>query len=116
MVIERSLTDAASGVSFVLRRCTAPICAGGCDTYPIYFSLTHDGMTDVADARGAFMYMQTHHNWMDSLVATLPDRRLRWRVEFDGGCTLTHFVSAETLDGTPILADTAVGTTSCGEP
>jgi hypothetical protein len=100
-------TDDGS-VAFSLRFCQANACGGGCERYPIDFSLTFDGATWTA-IRPQIEYTVTHHNWYDSLVATLPDRRLRWRVDTD---VMTwgwrHYVSAETLAGDVLLAETEV--------
>ena len=100
-------TDDGS-VAFLLRFCQANACGGGCERYPIDFSLTFDGATWNA-TRPQIEYTVTHHNWYDSLVATLPDRRLRWRVDTD---VMTfgwhHYVSAESLAGDVLLPETEV--------
>ena len=106
---ERTTGRNSSGVSFELHRCIGgPICAGGCPAYAVYFALTHGGATYAA-LEPDIAYTATHHNWTDHLVATLPDRRTYWRIEFDFGGTGVvhrHYVRSEALDGTPILPET----------
>jgi len=104
--IERSADDGT--VAFELYRCMPQICGGGCPVSQPQLVLRANGHVDVATP-DTIEYTKTHHNWADALVATLPDRRLRWRVEFDfsEGMVERHFVSSETLDGTPILAETS---------
>jgi hypothetical protein len=96
-------------VSFDLRRCIRLCPAGGCEAYAFYYALRHDGTTHTASRREQIEYTVTHHNWQDSAVATLADRRIRWRTDFelDTGDVI-YFVSSETLDGTPILPETLI--------
>jgi hypothetical protein len=104
--VRETARSAEGDVSYVLDRCMWMVCAGGCDVTDVSFSLTYGGRTDFA--RGdEVAYTRTHHNWNDSLVATLPDRLLRWRVVFslDDG-TLTPYVSVEARGGAVILPET----------
>ncbi len=97
-------------VRFVLDRCERNVCAGGCDIFGVYFALTYDGRTDAAKGSD-IAYTRTHHNWHDSLVATLPDRVLKWRIVVDELAPVfapKQYVSVETLAGAAILADTEV--------
>jgi len=105
-LVRETAASASGDVSYVLDRCMWMICAGGCDVSRVSFSLTYGGRTDSASGDD-IVYTRTHHNWNDSLVATLPDRVLEWRVAFslDGG-TLTPFVSVETRGGDVILPET----------
>jgi len=93
------------GVSFRLDRCMPQICGGGCPVSSPQLVIVHPGGTDVGLA-AQIEYGKTHHNWMDSLVATLPDRRLRWMVvfDFDDGMVEQHTVAIDALDDSPILA------------
>ena len=96
-------------VSFDLRRCIRLCPAGGCEAYAFYYALRHDGATHTADRREQIEYTVTHHNWQDSAVATLADRRIRWRTDYDLMTgAMVYYVSAETLDGTPLLAETLI--------
>ena len=94
-------------VSFILDRCTAGGCGGGCQIGQVYFALTYHGRTDAA--KGADVtYMKTHHNFLDSLVAGLPDRVLKWRTTYAFPPPARYFVSVETRQGVPILPQTEV--------
>jgi hypothetical protein len=97
-------------VRYVMDRCSRNVCAGGCDIGAVSFALTYAGRTDAAKGSD-IAYTRTHHNWNDSLVATLPDRVLKWRIVVDELAPVfppKQFVSVETLAGDPILADTEV--------
>jgi hypothetical protein len=96
-------------VSFELERCVELCVAGGCRVQALAFALTYGGATHRASA-SQLSYSATHHNWTDSLVASLPDRRLRWRTE-GGGPVAGEFVSAETLEGAALLPETPVSAT-----
>ena len=96
-------------VSFELERCGELCVAGGCRVQPLAFSLTYGGATYRATA-SQIEYSATHHNWTDSLVATIADRRLRWRIE-GGVATPGEYVSAEDLAGATLLAETMVRAT-----
>ncbi len=106
----RQTAKSADGaVRYVLDRCAVSrICAGGCAIAEASFTLTYGGRTD--NARGAdITYTRTHHNWNDSLVATLPDRVLRWKVVVDEASptfVMKAFVQVDTSQGTPILPET----------
>src|SRR5262245_46516572 len=96
-------------VSFDLRRCIRLCPAGGCEAYAFYYALRHDGATHIADRREQIEYTVTHHNWQDSAVATLADRRIRWRIDYDLGTgAMVYYVSSERLDGTPLLPETLI--------
>lgn len=102
--------EGASGdVWFRLERCMPMICGGGCPVSSPQLVITHAGRTDVATS-DLIVYTKTHHNWLDSLVATLPDRKLLWRVEFDfeDGLVERHILAIEALDGSPILLETTI--------
>jgi hypothetical protein len=96
-------------VAFELLRCMPQLCAGGCPVLDVFFSLTYQGRTDEATS-SEIEYTQTHHNWADDLVATLSDRRLRWRTQVPeaGEFILEHHVAVEDLEGNPILVETQV--------
>ncbi|HEY3497634.1 MAG TPA: hypothetical protein VGK73_23210, partial [Polyangiaceae bacterium] len=94
-------------IDFELQRCMATVCGGGCQVYSVYFRITHDGRTDEA-VDEQIEYTQTHHNWSDSLTATLPDRTLRWRVGITEPFGMEDTVAIDALDGSPILEDVVV--------
>jgi hypothetical protein len=100
--------EATNGdVAFRLDRCMAPVCGGGCPVTSPQLIVVTPGHTDVATS-DVIAYTQTHHNWLDSLVATLPDRRIDWHVEFvfEDSLVERHTISIEALDGSPILDET----------
>lgn len=103
-------------VSYVLNRCASNPCGGGCDIGQVSFALSYDGRTDAGKNAG-IAYTKTHHNFDDSLVVTLPDRVLKWRVVGvfppGSGIKLKFFVRVDTLDGAPILAETEAITDVC---
>ncbi|MBN1947214.1 MAG: hypothetical protein JW797_16200 [Bradymonadales bacterium] len=94
-------------VSFRLDRCMPQICGGGCPVSSPQLIVVTAQRTYVATSE-VIVYTQTHHNWLDSLVATLSDCRITWRVEFTFEEQLLelHYIAIETLDGTPILEET----------
>jgi hypothetical protein len=96
-------TSADGSVGFVLHRCMSQICAGGCGVYDVHLSLCYDGRTDEAGS-DQIEYTLTHHNWDDSLVATLSDRRLSWQTEIES----SYALAVETLGGDVILPDTLI--------
>lgn len=94
-------------VSFRLDRCMPSICGGGCPVYSPQLTVVTPDRTCVA-LSDDIVYTKTHHNWGDSLVATLSDVRVTWRVEFDfdEGMVELHYVAIESIDGAPVLAET----------
>lgn len=108
-------------VRSVLNRCASNLCGGGCGIGTVGFAVTYNGRTDAAKG-ASIKYTKTHHNFDDSLVATLPDRVLKWRINGDPidpngpAFQARYFVSVETLDGTPLLAETQVVADQCSPP
>lgn len=96
-------------VSYLMDSCiqVPELCVGGCYVFSASFSLSYLGRTDHASS-AQVEYTSTHHNWSDSLVATLPDRRLFWRTDFDSGGSDTMTVAVEGLDGVVILPETEI--------
>jgi hypothetical protein len=89
--------------------------AGGCPVTAERFELTFGGSTYVADRPEQLAYEMSHHHGNDAVTATLPDRRLHWRIAWDiGGDTgFHHYVRAVDLDGTELLPETEILPTSC---
>jgi hypothetical protein len=89
-------------VEFELERCMSEVCGGGCAVDAVYFRITFEGRTDEA-WDDDLDYTRTHHNWGDSLTATLPDRTLRWRVNVND-----NYVAIDATDASPILEELLV--------
>ena len=105
-------------VRWALNRCAWNVCAGGCAVGDVYFALTYNGRSDAA--RGSdIAYTRTHHNWNDSLIATLPDRVLKWRIVVDESASTfkpKYFVSVQSRTGASILPETETGVSPCVPP
>jgi len=99
---------ADGSVEFELERCMNLICGGGCPVSSVYLRVVYAGRTDEAwDEQ--IDYTQTHHNWYDSLTATLPERSLRWHVRQNPDAPgEEHLVGIDATDGSPILEELVV--------
>jgi hypothetical protein len=107
------VTDATpdGSVAFRLVRCAVMQGAGFSQIYRAdVFELEWGGETHVVSDSDRIDYENTHHNWLDSLVAHAADEDLRWRVEYRGGSVnrYFYFVSAETTSGAPLLPETEI--------
>lgn len=109
MLVHRAGDSADRAVSFVLDRCFAQVCVGGCIVSDVSLTLGYQGRTDVVSG-DQIEYTPSHHNFSDALVGTLPDRRIRWRFELEAPNGELHFLSVEALDGAVILPETSIHT------
>ncbi|MCK6546736.1 hypothetical protein L6R52_12875 [Myxococcota bacterium] len=73
---------------------------------PVVMHVTHADQTWIVDAWDRLDYTNTHHNWMDELVADAGDATITWRTEFIPDRKDTIRIVA--ADGTELLPETEV--------
>jgi hypothetical protein len=75
---------------------------------PVDFELTFDGQTHRVEAWDRLDYTNTHHNWLDRLVAKGDGLTMNWRVDWENGPLIYRVSATRDADGVVVLPETIV--------